>query len=203
MYILANSEQSLFRDDTSDLALAFRVGYLHDVQSLAAVIEKLGNPFIEDREDLLKLDTGDIVDPTVVTVMRQAEETGQQQYETFQKERLVERTKKLMEPIKKIVPLKLRPYGAIQMCILLLLLLLEQTSLFSQPTRKANAKSQVSSLKSDCSLLARMYITCQTRGGNLADFFSHENQACSPSLSNLVNKLRHGTKSDSMECLAF
>ena len=141
--------------------------FLHDV--LAAVIEKLGNSFMEDREDL-KLDTGDIFDPTVVTMMRQDEVTGQQQYQIVQKERLVKRTKKLMEPINK-----------------------NQLSLFSQPTPKSKAKSQMSSLKSDCSLFARMYITCQTRERNLVEFFSHENQACPPSLG--------PTQSDLVECL--
>ena len=45
-----------------------------------------------------------------------------------------------------------------------------------------------------------MYITCQTREGNLDEFFNHENQACPPSLSNL-GKLRHGAKSDLMDSL--
>ena len=38
------------------------------------MIEEMGNPFLEDREDLLQLDTGDIVEEIGVTLMRQAEE---------------------------------------------------------------------------------------------------------------------------------
>ena len=45
-----------------------------------------------------------------------------------------------------------------------------------------------------------MYISCQTRDGNLDEFFAHENQACPPSLSNM-GKLRIGTKSDIVSCL--
>ena len=38
-------------------------------------------------------------------------------------------------------------------------------------------------MKRDCSLFSRLYIACQTRDGNLDDFFKHENQGCPPSLS--------------------
>ena len=61
-------------------------------------------------------------------------------------------------------------------------------------------KHQLSSLKNDCSLFSRLYISCQTRDGDLDEFFSHENQACPPSLSNM-GKLRLGTKSDIVSCL--
>ncbi|KAG0717220.1 hypothetical protein GWK47_008187 [Chionoecetes opilio] len=46
----------------------------------------------------------------------------------------------------------------------------------------------------------RLYIASQTRDGDLAEFFRHENQACPPSLSQL-GKLRLGTKSDLLMCL--
>lgn len=44
-------------------------------------------------------------------------------------------------------------------------------------------------MKSDCALFARLYISCQTRDGDLDEFFKHENQGCPPSLSHL-GKLR-------------
>ena len=43
------------------------------------------------------------------------------------------------------------------------------------------------------------YIACQSREGDLDDFFRHENQACPPSLSQFGN-LRLGSKSD-LVCL--
>jgi len=58
----------------------------------------------------------------------------------------------------------------------------------------------VSSLKSDCSLLSRLYIACQSGEGKLDDFFCHEDQVCPPSISQL-GKLRMGTKSDLLRCL--
>ena len=141
-------------------------------------MEGMGNPFLEEGDDLLKLDTGDIVDHSVVNSLRQAEQTGQEQYDSFVKERLVDRTTPLNEPIKK-----------------------NKLSLFCRRSKSTSKnKLQVSSLKSDCSLFARMYISCQTRVGDLDEFFRFENQACPPSLSTLGN-LKHGTKSDLMDCL--
>ncbi len=51
------------------------------------------------------------------------------------------------------------------------------------------------------SLFSRLYIACQSRDGDLDDFFRHENQVCPPSLSNF-GKLRQGTtKADILSCL--
>jgi len=57
----------------------------------------------------------------------------------------------------------------------------------------------LSSLKSDCSLFSSLYISCQTREGDIDKFFARENQACPPSLLNM-GKLRLGTKSDVVGC---
>ena len=45
-----------------------------------------------------------------------------------------------------------------------------------------------------------MYVSCQTRDGDLDTFFTHENQAAPPSLS-VGGKLRLGTKADLLHCL--
>ena len=54
---------------------------------------------------------------------------------------------------------------------------------------------QVAALKNDCALFSRLYVSCQTRDGDLDTFFTHENQAAPPSLS-VGGKLRLGTKAD-------
>ena len=58
----------------------------------------------------------------------------------------------------------------------------------------------ITSLKSDCALFSRLYIACQTRDGDLDNFFKHENHAYPPSLSQL-GQLRFGTKADLTDCL--
>ena len=52
----------------------------------------------------------------------------------------------------------------------------------------------------DCELFSRLYIACQSRDGNLDDFFKHENHPYPPSLS-VNGDLRYGTKSDLLDCL--
>ncbi|KAG7163702.1 Retinol dehydrogenase 7-like [Homarus americanus] len=66
---------------------------------------------------------------------------------------------------------------------------------------KSRTKHQLSSVKTDCSLFSSLYISCQTWDGDFDEFFAHENQACPPSLSSM-GKLRLGTNSDLVYCLA-
>ena len=149
------------------------------MKALRNVIEEMGNPFIDESNDLLVLDSRDIADPTVVTAMRNLKKIGQEQYDKFVTERLVTQISPVNDPIKR-----------------------NKFPLFSRPPvrEKSRAKPQLLSLKSDCSLFSSLYISCQTRDGNLDDFFAHENQACPPSLSNM-GKLQLGTKSDIVSCL--
>lgn len=72
----------------------------------------------------------------------------------------------------------------------------------STPTKKAASKDQVKVklLKEDCSLFGRLYIACQTRDGDLDEFFSYENQPWPPSLSD-QGQLRGGQKADLLKCL--
>ena len=44
---------------------------------------EMGNPFLEETTDLLRLDIKDIMDQAVVYAVCHAEEMGQQQYQAF------------------------------------------------------------------------------------------------------------------------
>ncbi|KAL8586162.1 hypothetical protein ACOMHN_057724 [Nucella lapillus] len=70
----------------------------------------------------------------------------------------------------------------------------------STPRSQSKGQQQHASIKNDRELFARMYIGCQTRDGNLEEFFRHENQACPPALSD-GGSLCTGTKSDLLTCL--
>lgn len=74
--------------------------------------------------------------------------------------------------------------------------------IFSRQPVKVHTKqkTQLAALKSDCDLFSRLYISCQTRDGNLDQFFSHENQAAPPALST-GGKLQLGVKADLLHCL--
>ena len=108
---------------------SFQITFGKQVKELVDVMEEMGNPFLEETTDLLRLDTRDIVDPTVTASVRQAETMGQEQYQTFMTDPLVEQTTPIREPIKN-----------------------NKLSLFSRPSQreKSNTSVQVSSLKIDC-----------------------------------------------------
>ena len=143
--------------------------FFNQVKALSNVIDEMGNPFTDESNDLLVLDTRDIVDSSVVSVMCHLKKLGQEQYDKFATDRLVTQVTPVNDPIKRI-----------------------KFHLFSRPPvkEKSRTKYQLSSLKSDVH-----FISCQTRDGDLDDFFSYENQACPPSLSSM-GKLKLRKKSD-------
>lgn len=152
-----------------------QMGFAQDVKALTCAIEDMGNPFCEKSSvDLLVLDTRDLADAAVIDTVNQIEKLGQDQYDTYVSERLVNQTKPIKDPIKR-----------------------NNLPLFSRPPvrEKSRSQQQLSSLKNDCSLFSRLYIASQIRDGNLDEFFEYENQACPPALSQM-GKLRPGTKSD-------
>ena len=63
--------------------------------------------------------------------------------------------------------------------------------------RKAQ-KSSLTILRNGCSLFSRLYIACQTRKGDLPEFFRHKNQ---PSLSlSKLGDMQTGKKADLKKC---
>ena len=158
---------------------SFQASFHQDVKSLVAAVEDLGNPFLEESGDLFVLDTKVIAEEPAVSRMRQIESTGKRQCETFISERLVERKKPLTDPITR-----------------------NKLSFFATSSQKSSkATQQLSSMKRDCSLFSRLYISCQTRNGDLDEFFKHENQGCPPSLSDQGNLRLPKKKSELTECL--
>ena len=57
--------------------------------------------------------------------------------------------------------------------------------LFSRKAKpdSSSAKRKIYSLKGDCQLCSRLFISSQSRKCDLQNFFRHENQTCPPSLS--------------------
>jgi len=104
---------------------------------------------------------------------------GQEQFEAFTRECLLDRTKAVDDPIPR-----------------------NKLKLFSTSTSRSQSKGQkqLASVKNDRELFARLYIGCQTWDGNLEKFFHHENQACPPALSDGGN-LFTGTKNNLITCL--
>ena len=139
------------------------------------VFEEAGNPFEEDGGCLFALHSKVIVDAAAMTTVSSVITSGIQQYNNFVEERLEKRTKPIKMPLRK-----------------------NKLHAFVQQ-RKAQ-KSSLTILRNGYSLFSRLYIACQTKKGDLPDFFRHENQPTPPSLSKLGD-MRTGKKADLQKCL--
>ena len=117
--------------------------FVKDVQSMVNMMEDFGNPFQEQSQDLLVLDTKEIAPPAALDALRRAHEVGQLHFDNFVRERLVERTKPLEDAIHR-----------------------HKLKIFGQP-RKVPGKgaNQVKSLKNDVNLFSLLYIGARTEMG--------------------------------------
>ena len=142
------------------------------------VLEEMGNPFLECNQDLLVIDTKDIMDAQVAETVRTIETLGEEQYTEY-----VTGLEECTTHITQRIPKNKLP-------------------LFSRPPVKSKSKykEQLAALKSDCDLFSRLYISCQTRDGDMNNFFSHKNLATPPAPST-GGKLRFGVKADLLRCL--
>jgi hypothetical protein len=159
--------------------LSQQSAFYNHVLSVVTVFEEMGNPFLDDSTDLFALDTMNICSSDAVKTVFTLEATGLQQYSKFVKERLKDSTAPVTGTITH-----------------------NKISLFKQSVGRATPahKNKLAMTRNDCSLFSRLYISCQTRNGDLDTFFAHENQLYPPSLS-CDGKLRLGTKSDLLICL--
>jgi hypothetical protein len=126
------------------------------VRNLRRAIREMGNPFRDTSEDLLILNTREIVASEVADSLKTLKSIGVTLSETFFKERLVYHEKPMDSSIKR-----------------------NKFPLF-KITQSCDAKTKVKSLKKDRSLFLKLYIACQIRDGNIAEFFQHENDIYSP-----------------------
>ena len=153
--------------------------FLRHVTALVEAMSDMGNPFLDTSGDLLVLDTRVVVDSTIVDSIRNMERLGQERCDSFFNDRLIDRTTPLHDTITKA-----------------------NLPLFNKNMQKENSREQkqLKSLKRDRTLFSTLYIVCQVRQTNMADFFAHENQSYPPSLSD-YGSMRYGTKADLLACV--
>ena len=70
---------------------------------MVAVFEESGNPFNEDSQDLVVLDSKEVMGEKAVSTLREVEAVGQSQYEKYVDERLKQRSKPVSNIIPKII----------------------------------------------------------------------------------------------------
>ena len=110
----------------------------HD-QALFNTMEDMGNPFLEQSDDLLVFDSRDIADKRVGETVKQIEQARRDHYGIFVAERPASREKHMTDTIKQ-----------------------NKLSLFSRqcPKQTSKEKQQILYLKQDCSLFSRLYYSC-------------------------------------------
>ena len=84
-----------------DQTPSVQASFVKDVRSLVGVIEEMSNVFEEESQDLVILDTKDIAGPAAVETVMNAKKIGQQQFEAFTRECLLNRTKAVDDPIPR------------------------------------------------------------------------------------------------------
>ena len=161
-----------------DQTPSVQTSFINDVRALVRVIEELGNPSEEESMAMIVLDTKESAGPAAVETVRNVKKIGQDPFQAFNREFLVERTKSINDPIRRN---NLKVFNT------------------STPRSVSKGKQQLASLRNDVALFSRHYIGCQTRDGNLEEFFRHENQACHPALFD-GESLHLGTNSDLLKC---
>ena len=117
--------------------------------AVCSTAEEMGNPFTDQTGVLFVLETRDIADSKVVETVRTVEQLGKNQYQQFVTKRLQERTPLFDTIQKKTLPLFSSPHAT---------------------KEKSSNKLKIASLKSNCSLFSRLYVSCQVRDGDLEGF---------------------------------
>lgn len=110
--------------------------FASQVNTLVRVIEGMGSPFEEESQDLLRLHSKDIMEKQSTECLATIQSKGQEQYGTFVDECLRSNMKPITATITR-----------------------NKVILFNEQARKSNkAETQVSLLKSESSLFARLYV---------------------------------------------
>ena len=159
---------------------AAQKAFLKQVTSLFKTIQIMGNPFLDDFPELVTLDSRNCLDESVSIALYVLEETGKKQYQDFVKTVLEDCTASIHHPIKR-----------------------NSLALYKRPKPKAISKQgkKIEMLQNNVALFSQLYISMQSREGDLKEFFAHEIQSFPPSLSDLGKLYLPGTKSDILSCI--
>ena len=145
--------------------------------SLIDAVNDFGNPFEENHEDLLTLDTHNCASTSVISSFDSLQSHGQKQYDSFLKKVLQQGEQSIHDPIKK-----------------------NMFELFKAPKKRKKTTTESQKLRNSASLFGRMYLANQHRQGDPLKFFSYENQLDPPSIS-VDGCLRKGNKSKLLDCI--
>ena len=158
----------------------FQLQFKKNVVDLKREISEKGNPFLESSNELIALDSREVMTSEVAKCLQNAKDIGQKEHESYVQNRIVEASVPVTDTIHRqnIFTFQNRPND-----------------------KNVPGKSKVGTMKQDCNLITRLLISLQSRtDSNVEEFFKYENQRQPPSLADRGN-LRFGTKSNILQCL--
>ncbi len=147
---------------------------MKDITRIIAAFEELNNPFEDMGPDLMSLHSQTVMNDEVVNTVKDIVKIGEKHYQSFADERLVEGSKPVSDVIKK-----------------------NNLLTFNITTKRISKQDA----KANCALFSRLYIACQNKDGNLAEFFKYSNQPWPPALSKMGQLGGGGKKVDLVKCL--
>ena len=166
----------LHHEDTA----SFEKAFCKDRDSLIASILEYGNPFKEAEQTFVHITSRHVLDDLTTKSVKEAKRIGQDQYIAFINERLINRRTSLYDTLKR-----------------------NDLSLFWQKhlLKMSKSNQKIATLNSERRLYANLYVPCQSREGDLDNFFAHKNHVFPVSISE-QGKLRKATsKSDFLQCM--
>ena len=157
-----------------------QIKFLSDVRRFMDVLRP-NNPFLDEGENLKRLDTRDVMEPEVISSYRNLDPLGEALHDSLDEHRFVKCDVPYADTVHK-------------------------NSLYSFSNRPDNKNTQpdkYKALKQSTVLITQMFMSLQSRPNpdeNIKCFMSHENSREPPSLSD-HGFLRSGTKSAIIDCL--
>ena len=163
-YLFDNDPEKPRNFQNHEQGLAAQKTFQQQVYSLYKTFNKMGNPFLDEFDELISLDSRNCMDNSVATSLRTSEETGTNQYREYIKNVVKDHRDSIHSPIKKNL-----------------------LALFKgpQPKMKSKQVKRIKILENNVALFGQLYVSMQSWDGDLKEFFAHEIQSFPPSLSDL------------------
>ena len=170
------SEELNHHEDTA----SFEKQFCDDQEALLKAWSSFENPFEESTTNLIHVTTKHVLDDRATNSVKNAKLLGEQQYNTFVLDRLKTKAISLYNVIKRNNLQLFRSKHLVKM---------------------SKSKQKLSLVTADRRLYANLYVACQSRDGDLDNFFAHENHSFPVAISEYGKLCKCSNKSDFLDCL--
>lgn len=153
--------------------------FIKDVTNFADVLRECGNPFLETSQDLVTLDSHDVMEQEVVRSLNNVKETGIALHANYVQTRIDTASVPITNTIKRN----------------------GMYTFANPPDTRSKKDGKLGVAKKNSVLITQLFLSLQSRpDADMSEFFRFENQREPPSLSDR-GMLRSGTKSHILKCL--